>query len=300
MKKPAPAAQSSTLLLAVLLAVILVALTSLLLIAADYLVPGWSSPAVPDYITFIPPSITPAVLAQGGYPLTPTAFQPLPTDTPTPTPLPPTATPPPTATVEPTFTPLPTATPPPFPPDSARINDIYGYAQTLNLSCEARSAADWARYFGVDIAELDFLAQLPRSDDPNLGFVGNPNGPGGLIPPNPYGVHAAPVAALLRAHGIPAEDITGMTPEQLRIEIASGQPVIVWVIVATVPGYALTYTTEQGNVVTVAPNEHTAIVIGYDPNGVTLLDGAMVYWRSWDTFLQSFQVLGNMAVIYRQ
>lgn len=301
MKKNALAGQSSTILLALLLVIIVSALAvMLLLITVGYFMPGWGSQAVPDLITLIPPSVTPVALAQGGIPVTPTAFQPLPTDTTTPTPLPPTSTPPPTATFLPTYTPIPTDTPLPFPPDSARINNIYGYAQTLNLSCESRSASDWARYFGVDIAELDFQAQLPRSDDPNLGFVGNPNGPGGLIPPNPYGVHAAPVAALLRAHGIPAEDITGMTPEQLRVEIASGRPVIVWVIVGTVPGYALTYTTEQGNQVTVAPNEHTVIVIGYDTNGVTLLDGAQVYWRSWNTFLQSFQVLGNMAVIYRQ
>jgi hypothetical protein len=65
------------------------------------------------------------------------------------------------------------------------------------------------------------------------------------------------------------------------------------------PGYALSYTTEQGNAVTVVPNEHTAILIGYDPHGVTLLDGALVYWRGWDVFLQSFQLLGNMAVVYR-
>ncbi|MEN4011031.1 MAG: C39 family peptidase [Bellilinea sp.] len=300
MKNRALVVQGSTLLLIMLLAIVMVSFAILLLMmAADYFFYGWSGEPPPDYITLIPPSITPVVPAFSNRTSTPTAFQPLPSATYTSTKIPPTHTHIPTATQEPTPIPLPSDTPIPFPPDSARIEGVIGYAQTLNLSCESRSASDWARFFGKDVSELDFLAQLPRSDDPNKGFVGNPNGPGGLIPPNPYGVHAAPVAALLRAYGIPAEDLTGITPDQLRIEIASGRPVIVWVTVATMPGYALSYTTEQGNAVTVVPNEHTAILIGYDPHGVTLLDGALVYWRGWDVFLQSFQLLGNMAVVYR-
>ncbi|GIV66874.1 MAG: C39 family peptidase [Chloroflexota bacterium] len=243
----------------------------------------------PEYVPQFTPTLKIA-LAFGGYPETPTPFQPLPTHTSTPIPTPsPTAQP----IVEPNLQPSPQL--PPF----ARIEDIRGYPQTLNLSCESRSAADWAAYFGVSIEELDFLSQLPHSDDPNKGFVGDPNGPGGLIPPHPYGVHAAPVAALLRAYGLPAEDVMDVTIEELKAEIAAGRPVIVWVIFGTSPGYALSYTTQAGEVITVAPNEHTAILIGYDPNGVTLLDGAMIYWRSWDTFLQSFKVLGNMAVFYR-
>ena len=225
--------------------------------------------------------------ASGGYPITATPFQPLATSTPSPLPSP---------TSQPTFppSPIPTAQL----PATAKIEGIRGYPQTLNLSCESRSAADWAAYFGVSINELEFLSQLPQSDDPNKGFVGNPNGPGGLIPPNPYGVHAAPVAALLRAYGLPAEDVFGMSIDQIKSEIAAGHPVIVWVIFGTVPGYALRYTTQTGEVINVAPNEHTAIIVGYDPQGVTLLDGAAIYWRPWDTFLQSFMVLGNMAIIY--
>jgi uncharacterized protein YvpB len=230
-------------------------------------------------------------LAFGGYPITPTPFQPLPTPTST-------------STYTSTSTPQPVVFPSPLPtieiPPSAKIETIRGYPQTLNLSCESRSAVDWASYFGVSISELEFLSQLPKSDDPNKGFVGNPNGPGGLIPPYPYGVHAAPVAALLRAYGLPAEDVVGLSVEKIKEEIAAARPVIVWIIFGTAPGYALQYTTQAGEVVNVAPNEHTAILIGYDPEGVTLLDGATVYWRSWDVFLQSFQVLGNMAIIYQR
>lgn len=232
-------------------------------------------------------SVPIAQLAYGGYPITPTPFQPLPTSTPSRFPSP---------TSQPTFSPSPIPTA--QIPATAKIEGIRGYPQTLNLSCESRSAADWAGYFGVSINELEFLSQLPQSDDPNKGFVGNPNGPGGLIPPNPYGVHAAPVAALLRAYGLPAEDIVGLSIDQIKTEVAAGRPVIVWVIFASVPGYSLQYTTQSGEVINVAPNEHTVIIVGYDPQGVALLDGAAIYWRPWDTFLQSFTALGNMAIVY--
>lgn len=140
---------------------------------------------------------------------------------------------------------------------------------------------------------------LPPSDDPNRGFVGSVYDIPGQIPPNGYGVHADPVAALLRAFGLPAEAFYRMTAEDIKNEINHGKPVIAWVISNTLPGYGVTYTTQNGDDVIVAPNEHTVIVIGYDPTGVTILDGGLVYWRSWDTFFASFSVLGNMAIVYR-
>jgi len=240
---------------------------------------------------------------------TATPFQPLPTSTIT---LTPTATATPTVTATPTPTPEPTNTPtlppptntpkptePIYPSDSVIIGNITGYPQSYNLSCESRSAVDWARYFGVSIGESEFLNALPSSDDPNRGFVGSVYDTWGQIPPAGYGVHADPVAALLRSYGLPAEAFYRMTAEDIKNEINVGQPVITWVVSQVVPGYGVTYTTQNGDDVIVAPNEHTVIVIGYDPTGVTILDGAMVYWRSWDAFLASFSVLGNMAIVYR-
>ena len=237
---------------------------------------------------------------QVGLPVTATPFKPLPTEIPT---LTATTTPSASPTLVNSSTPtashnpLPTETP--WPPESARIENIYGYTQTLNLTCESRSAVDWARYFGVSIDELEFFNQLPSSDNPNKGFVGAGNDPPGRTPPYSYGVHAAPVAALLRAYGLPAEDHTNFSVDHLKTELASGRPVIVWVIGPTLPGYSLIYVAQDGEEVVVAPNEHTAIVIGYDNGGVTILDGSLVYWRRWDTFLASFEVLGNMAITFR-
>ncbi len=227
----------------------------------------------------------------------------------TPTPLSsatPTATPTATATATITSTPTspPTSTPLPPPPepeipDQASVRGLVGHPQSLGLSCEARSAVDWAAFFGVSIGEIEFLNNLPRSDNPEKGFVGNPSGAWGQIPPNPYGVHAPPVAALLRSYGLPADDDHNYSWDKLRTEIAQGQPVMVWVIGSVIRGYAVAYTASDGETVTVAPMEHTVIVVGYTPDSVTVVDNHLVYSVPLSRFLDSWGVLGNQAIYYR-
>src|SRR3972149_3644114 len=90
-------------------------------------------------------------------------------------------------------------------PDQAYVSGVAGHAQQYSLSCESRSAADWAAYWGIKIDETEFLNRLPRSDNPDEGFVGYPNDPWGDIPPASYGVHADPVAAPLAAYCVGAD-----------------------------------------------------------------------------------------------
>lgn len=203
-------------------------------------------------------------------------------------PLPPTRTPRPTQTWRPKAT----------LPARAQVKDIYGYGQLLALSCEARSAADWARHFGVTIHELEFFQKMPKSKNPEEGFVGDPNGGWGNIPPGPYGVHAEPIARLLKQYGLQAKAARSMRFSDLQAEIAQGRPVIVWVTGHVEPGKGQAYEVEAGKTVTVARYEHTVIVTGYDEKQVTILDGKTVYQRSIGTFLESWSALENMAVVW--
>ena len=227
-----------------------------------------------------------------------------PTQTATITPSPsPTATFTPSATQTATITQTPTAAPtepaPPPLPASAYVDGLVGYPQTLSLSCESRSAVDWAAFYGLSISELEFQHALPASDNPNRGFVGYPNGPTGQIPPASYGAHAAPVAALLRAYGLSASEYSGLSLDDLRRSLAYGHPVIVWVIGSVLPGgYPQPYTAADGETLTVAAGEHTVIVVGYDENTVTVQDGGMRYSPSIERFLSSWGVLGNMGILY--
>jgi subtilisin-like proprotein convertase family protein/uncharacterized protein YvpB len=202
---------------------------------------------------------------------------------------------------------MPAPTPLPTPvslPASAYIAGMTGQNQALKLDCESRSAVDWAKHFGFNIDELDFVSHLPYSDDPETGFVGNPNANWGNIPPYDYGIHALPVANLLREYGLTASSFKSLSWDDLRAEIAAGNPVIVWIIgnnfkniVNGTPHYYIVGST--GDLRVVAPNEHTAILVGYSPTYVTVLNGANFLDVSIDQFLDSWSVLDFMAVVAR-
>lgn len=206
----------------------------------------------------------------------------------------------PTPTPFPTLTPLPIPTPTSTPevPASARITNITGKNQALPLNCESSAATNWAGYYGVSLNDVTFHNQLPLSDNPDYGFVGSVYGTWGQIPPHAYGVHADPIAAQLRNYGLNAMAVHNYPYRDLQKQIASGHPAEVWVIGHVWAGTPVQYTDSQGRSTLVARYEHTVLFIGYDPANVYILDGNMVYQRSVSAFLDSWAVLGNMAVIH--
>ena len=184
-------------------------------------------------------------------------------------------------------------------PPSAMITEISGHEQTYELGCEASAAVDWAGYYDFLIYESTFQFELPLSDNPELGFVGNVTTDGwGQIPPDAYGVHAPPIAELLRKYGLPAVAVRGMTLEDVKAELAEGDPVIAWVIGNMVYSYPFKYVDQAGNSVTVARYEHVVILIGYDETTITYMNNGFLYSVPTEVFLTSWGVLGNMAVIH--
>ena len=182
-------------------------------------------------------------------------------------------------------------------PLKAEIKNITGEKQSLPLDCESRSAVDWANYFGTSINEIDFFNRLPKSDNPDIGFVGDVYGEWGLIPPNDYGVHAKPVAELLRNYGLSAYSRRPLTWEQLKAEIASSRPVIVWVIgSASMNEKPIYYISSDNHRTIVAHYEHTVIVVGYTETTVIILDGDTRLVRTQNQFLSSWSALDNMAI----
>jgi uncharacterized protein YvpB len=183
-------------------------------------------------------------------------------------------------------------------PDSAYIYGMSGHAQNYSLSCESRSASDLAAFWGVSISETEFLLALPRTDNPDEGFVGNPNDAWGNLPPHGYGVHAGPVAETLQEFGLEAEAHHDISWDDLREEINAGRPVIVWVIGQMWGGTPVEYKAPDGSTTTVAAFEHTMILTGYSSDAVQVVDAYsgqyQTYWLN--TFLKSWAVLDNMAV----
>jgi LysM repeat protein/uncharacterized protein YvpB len=183
-------------------------------------------------------------------------------------------------------------------PDVVFIEGIRAYGQTYPLSCESRSAADLAGYWGVNVKETEFFDSLPKSDNPEEGFVGSVFGAWGQTPPKPYGVHAPPIAELLQSYGLDAKAHKNMTLDELKTEIANGRPVIVWVVGHVWKGIPQEYKAKDGSLVTVAPYEHTMLAYGYDLAGIYLIDAGNGMRRgySYKIFTESWTVLGYMAV----
>lgn len=216
---------------------------------------------------------------------------PLPTST-----LRPSATPISTNTPVPSFTPEPTPTPI---PDEYYITGIQGHRQTYAISCESSSAADWAGFFGVLVYEANIQFNLPLSDNPDKGFVGDVHDPWGQVPPYSYGVHAEPIAKVLQdEYELPARAAKNFSLENLKEEIASNQPVITWVIGNMVGGIPAEYTDKEGNTTTVAAYEHTVIVTGYNQENIRYLNNGRFYEIPIEVFLNSWGVLNNMVVYY--
>jgi uncharacterized protein YvpB len=183
-------------------------------------------------------------------------------------------------------------------PESAYISGVNGHAQKHSLSCEARSAADLATFWGIRFGENEFLQALPRADNPEKGFVGDPDDTWGYLPPQGYGVHADPVADTLRGYGLEAEALNNLSWDDLRAEINAGHPVIVWVIGQMWGGMTVDYEAPDGSTARVAAFEHTMILTGYNQDTVQVVDAYSGLYQTYrlSTFLNSWAVLGNMAV----
>ena len=185
------------------------------------------------------------------------------------------------------------------PPESAFISGFVGHAQSYAIDCEVRSAVDWAGFWGVSIGETEFLNALPRTDNPDVGFVGDPNEPWGRIPPDGYGVHADPIAKTLRAYGLQAEAQRDLSWDELQQEIDAGHPAIVWVIGAMWEGSPVDYQASDGHTSRVAAYEHTMTLVGYTSETVKVVDASSGHLDTYrlNDFLNSWAVLSNMAVI---
>jgi uncharacterized protein YvpB/prefoldin subunit 5 len=166
--------------------------------------------------------------------------------------------------------------------------------QQHTLSCEAAAASMVARYHGVELTEADVLKDLPRNEDPNLGFRGNIDGaPGGV---QDYGVYAQPIVAVLAKRGLRASAVSGGL-DGIRASIAHGNPVIAWVTYDLKVSAPVT-TTANGEPISLIPYQHVVAVTGYDSEGVWAndpWDGQEDYYPNTD-LLRAMGYFGDMAI----
>jgi len=184
-------------------------------------------------------------------------------------------------------------------PESHYITGIGGHSQYYYLSCESSAAVDWAWFFGVNIYESTFQADMPRSDNPDLGYVGDfTTRKWGQIPPYSYGVHAGPIAEALRAYDLPAVAVKGYTLDKVKQKLAEDKPIIAWIIGNLEYSEPVEYVDKAGNTVIVAPYEHVVILTGYNAESIRYMNNGKFFDAPTEVFLTSWAVLGNMVVIH--
>jgi uncharacterized protein YvpB len=184
-------------------------------------------------------------------------------------------------------------------PESFYIRDIIGHGQYFALGCEANAAVDLAGYYDIQIYQYNFQQELPISDNPDFGFVGDVNGPWGQVPPYAYGVYPAPVVDVLQKYGLDVVGGKGYTLEEMKKQLAQSKPIIVWVIGNMVGGVPAEYTDSKGNKTIVAAYQHVVILTGYDADSVRYMNNGRFADAPYEVFLNSWGVLGNMALFHR-
>jgi hypothetical protein len=148
------------------------------------------------------------------------------------------------------------------------------------------------------VPEAEFHRGLPASDNPDLGFVGDVDGPAGRLPPEGYGVHAGPVARRLGELGLPARAERGRDADWLRARLREGKPVVLWVTADLACRPAALRTDRAGRAYRAVAWEHAVLAVGATRDGVRCLDPATGRERviSWPALLPAWAALDGMAV----
>jgi uncharacterized protein YvpB len=220
--------------------------------------------------------------------------------------------------------PTPNASPPPSPSSNpsttTRLLDIAIDLQDHPLSCEAAALKMALSYEGIKTDENALLAfigsdtrpavvdaggRLIRWGNPNVSFVGNPDGK--LTNYTGYGVYAGPIAKAAAAAGgnvlawgtnLPPDRGKGISPDAVYQALLDGHPVIAW-ISNTYHDLSLgTYTAFDGTTVYYTLTEHAVTLVGVRPDAVLINDPWFGQsWHSKAQFESAFHTFEEMAVV---
>jgi uncharacterized protein YvpB len=179
--------------------------------------------------------------------------------------------------------------------------------QRLHNDCESTALQVMLATAGVRVDQLRLQAELPRSrpldpqrrngqmvwGDPELGFVGRPDGGG---PAGGYGVYAGPIARLAQQHGVRLAS-PGRNAGAVYRAVLDGRPVMAWVGLSAGP-YGV-WRSPAGRLIRANFGEHSIVLVGVRQDGtlevVNPLTGRRELW-SRTQFESEWARLGRRAL----
>lgn len=135
---------------------------------------------------------------------------------------------------------------------------------------------------------------LPVWGDPDLGYVGRPDG-GGVA--GGFGVYPGPIIRVAKRFGVTVEDLSGRDAAAVYARLRQGRAVMAWIGLSDGP-YAR-WTSPQGKAIRVNFGEHTVVLHGIDVNGAVEvsnpLEGTRERWTP-SQFEALWNRLGHRAI----
>lgn len=122
--------------------------------------------------------------------------------------------------------------------DSAWITNVPLIAQRPELpnGCEITAVTMMLQYAGAKVDKMTLAREMPRSSDPNYGYIGQPwDGTGITIFPSA-------LMSLVEKYAGTAKDLTGQNFDAIKYQINLGHPVVTWNTLYGFPYHALTVT----------------------------------------------------------
>lgn len=182
------------------------------------------------------------------------------------------------------------------------------FQQAQRNSCESAALAILMATTGRTIDQGRLQRALPTSGepdpvgsgsqrvwgDPDLGYVGRPDG-GGVA--GGFGVYPGPVRATAKRFGVRLEDLTGRSPGAVYDRLLQGRAVMVWIGLSDGP-YG-EWRSPSGKEIRVNFGEHTVVLHGLTEDGLlevsNPLQGTSERWTK-EQFEAKWELLGRRAL----
>lgn len=181
-------------------------------------------------------------------------------------------------------------------------------AQALRNNCETAALEVLLATVGRRSPQLALQAALRTSGpldpidgprgriwgDPDLGYVGRPDG-GGVA--GGFGVYEGPIRDLAAQRGVELQDLSGHRLADLLGRVRAGHAVMVWVGLSDGPYRS--WRSPEGRGIRVNLGEHAVVLAGVDPEGrvavVNVLEGTTEVWTQ-SKLLAMWELLDRRAL----